>query len=131
MTGIFGFSGYFEESIGENLLTNMAEALKLEDVHSIHLYHETGFGIGNWNFTNLETHPQLIWNEEKNLCLAVDGEIFNTEALKHKLKSNGIEIKTGSFQELALRLYTLLGEGFASELMEFSLLQFGIVKSRN
>ena len=68
---------------------------------------------------------QPITNEDETLRLVVNGEFYNFEHLRDRLRSSGHRFRTDSDSEIALHLYEDLGLNFVRELRgEFALILY-------
>jgi len=54
---------------------------------------------------------QPIFNQQKNLCIVFNGEIYNFKTLKKVLMAKGYTFQTGSDTEVLLYLYEIYGSG--------------------
>lgn len=65
---------------------------------------------------DIEGGQQPLFNEEKNLVLVFNGEIFNYRNLRKKLVSQGHQFKTRTDSEVLLHLYEEYGHGMVDHL---------------
>ncbi len=58
----------------------------------------------------------IAFNEKKNLCVLIDGHIYNHVALCHELKEHGIQTTPDDHTGLILHAYTVWKESFLQKL---------------
>lgn len=64
----------------------------------------------------IDQEPQPIFNEENNLCIVMDGEVFDYETYKNELRQQGHRFKTQSSAEFCLHFYEEKGKESFKEL---------------
>ncbi len=116
MPGLVGVVGKAGGSQSERLLADMAQAIKHEDWYQVDLYQGEGFGLGRVHLGFLNPEPQPIWNEDKTLCLAMEGEVYDYQDLKQQLIARGHRFRVDNDAEFVLHLFEEFGEEFASRL---------------
>jgi asparagine synthase (glutamine-hydrolysing) len=116
MPGLVGFVGKAGERNPETLLADMARAIKHEDWYQVDLYQGEDFGLGRVSLGFLNPEPQPIWNEDKTLCLVMEGEVYDYQDLKQRLIARGHCFRIDNDAEFVLHLYEEFGEEFASQL---------------
>jgi len=116
MPGIVGFVNKPIPQGAERLLRDMAGALKSSDDQRIELYNEHDMGLGRVSLGIFDAHPQPVWNAGKTICLVMDGELYDTQALKQDLLQQGYKFEFGNDPELILNLYQEYGVDFANKL---------------
>jgi asparagine synthase (glutamine-hydrolysing) len=114
MPGLVGFIG--DPQRAATLLPQMANALLDESWYEASLEQGDHFGLGRISLNYLKNAPQPIWNESQTICLALEGELFDTNFLKQQLLNAGFLFRSDSTAEFVLRLYEARGEDFVTEL---------------
>ena len=59
---------------------------------------------------------QPIWNEDRTICVFMNGEIYNFKTLRDQLQAKGHIFKTDSDTEILVHLYEEKGDSFVTEL---------------
>ena len=116
MPGVFGFHRDLPQAQSIAQLTRMAHALETEPRFHTDLHAEDGIGLGRVSLRLLNPEPQPSWNEDKSVCLVMEGEIFGQKEIRGRLLEQGHRFQTGSHSELIVHLYEEAGEDFASTL---------------
>ncbi|MDD9932831.1 MAG: asparagine synthase (glutamine-hydrolyzing) [Myxococcales bacterium] len=75
-----------------------------------------GLGHARLSIIDLETGEQPIANEDGQLHLVVNGELYDHDRLRERLQAGGHRMATTSDSEIALHLYEDLGAQCLSEL---------------
>ena len=70
------------------------------------------FGMRRLKIIDLETGHQPIFNENKSICIIMNGEIYNFPALKKQLQKKGHRFYTKTDSEVIPHLYEEYGENF-------------------
>ncbi len=115
MPGLIGFIQYLEEEEAEIRLRKMVDLLEPEDRFQVDLYAEAGMGLGRVSLGILNPEAQPTWNQDKSICIFMEGEFFDTEMHKQNVERRGFT-PPGNDIELALALYEIYGSEFASKL---------------
>jgi asparagine synthase (glutamine-hydrolysing) len=116
MSGLFGAVGNFELKSLDMLLAGMAGVMKHEAWYRVDLYRDQDFGAGRASTGLSNPEEQPVWNEEKTLCIFMEGEIFGHDEEKRKLIEAGHQFQGDSQAEFILHLYEEHGENFISNL---------------
>ena len=74
------------------------------------------FGMRRLSIIDLDGGHQPLSNEDGTLWLVANGEIYNYQALRHELATQGHRFKTGSDCETILHLYEQHGDDFVRHL---------------
>lgn len=116
MPGLIGFVSEFSPDVAIQLLTDMAHALHPEEGYHVDLYHDEDVGLGriSLDMTGPETQP--IWNEDRSICIVMEGEVFDYQDWKEKLITIGHNFRSQSDAEFVLHLYEEIGKDFALRL---------------
>lgn len=116
MPGLFGFVKSMAAEEGSILLRNMSVALKDQDWYQVDLFSGDGFGLGRASLGYLNPEPQPIWNEDRTLCIVMEGELFDCQPLKRDLLEKGHHFGIGNDAEVILHLFEEYGRDFAVRL---------------
>jgi asparagine synthase (glutamine-hydrolysing) len=117
MPGLVGFIGNTSPNESRILLESMASALHPEPRFRKDLYATQGLGLGRVSLGLVNSAPQPIWNEDRSICVVMEGEIYDYQDLKRKLVDRGYQFASkNNDAEFILHLYEEKGEDFAFEL---------------
>lgn len=107
MCGICGIIGKYDKA----LLEKMCEAMLHRGPDSDGVYSEDdmGMGIRRLKIIDLETGDQPIHNENHNLWIVFNGEIYNYKELRSDLIKKGHSLYTKTDTEVILHLYEEYG----------------------
>jgi asparagine synthase (glutamine-hydrolysing) len=112
MPGIVGVFGNGDKS----LLDRMSNEIKHENWYKVDKFIEDEFAIARVHLGILNLEPQPIYNENKSLCIFMDGEIFDYEKDREELKKKGHKFHVNNDPEFCLHLYEEKGEKAFKEL---------------
>jgi len=112
MPGIVGMAG----DANERLLDRMCNAIKHESWYKIDKFLKDEFKLARVHLGIVNSEPQPIYNEDKSLCIFMDGEIFDYEKEKEELKQKGYTFNVNNDPEFCLHLYEEYGEKFVKKL---------------
>jgi asparagine synthase (glutamine-hydrolysing) len=108
MCGICG-KVYFslKEKVDRSLIEEMRDVLSHRgpDDQGIYLKGNIGLGVRRLSIIDLETGHQPIHNEEKNIWIVFNGEIYNFKELRNILQKKGHFFYTQSDTEVIVHLY--------------------------
>ena len=117
MPGLIGIiSTQNENSNIENLLSKMCQSIKHEEWHKIDSHISKSAGLGRVHLGIFNPEPQPIFNEDKTLCILMDGEIYDYENLKQELIHKGYKFSIGNDPEFILHLYEEYGKDLVHKL---------------
>jgi asparagine synthase (glutamine-hydrolysing) len=117
MPGLVGFIGDASPEESRTLIESMAAALHPEPRFRKDLYATQGIGLGRVSLGLVNSAPQPIWNEDRSICVVMEGEIYDYQDLKRKLVDRGYQFSSNNNDaEFILHLYEEKGEDFAFEL---------------
>ena len=110
MCGICGFTGELEQR--EDVIKKMTEVITHRGPDSDGLYMDDYIAMGfrRLSIIDLETGDQPITNEDGNLILTFNGEIYNYKDLKKELEGAGHRFSTTSDSEVLLHAFEEWGE---------------------
>src|SRR2546429_468266 len=79
------------------------------DDEGIHAQGRVGLGMRRLSIIDLSTGRQPIHNEDKNIWVVFNGEIYNFPELRHDLEARGHQFYTHTDTEVIVHLYEELG----------------------
>ncbi len=100
----------------ENLLDKMIGSMCHEPWYKIDKFLIDDFAIARIHLGILNPEPQPIYNEDKTLCIFMDGEIFDYAGYKEELKQKGHNFCVDNDPEFCLHLYEEQGDKFVDRL---------------
>lgn len=89
----------------EQLLPKMCEIIKHEDWYKTDTFLDKTTGIGRVSLGVLNPEIQPIFNEDKNLCIMMEGEIYDYINLKKELIAKGHTFLVNNDPEFILHFY--------------------------
>jgi asparagine synthase (glutamine-hydrolysing) len=119
MCGLTGFLDLdHQRPVDRAVLARMTAALAHRGPDAEGYFVEAGIGLGfrRLRIIDLETGDQPLYNEDRSLVLACNGEILNHRALRRALIERGHAFATGSDVEVLLHLYEERGLGLLDQL---------------
>jgi asparagine synthase (glutamine-hydrolysing) len=119
MCGIVGYVDLNRAGrVEERILEEMANALIHRGPDSKGYFVEPNAGLGTrrLRIIDLETGDQPLFNEDRNLVLSCNGEIFNYRELTKELEQKGHTFRTKTDVEVLVHLYEEHGVGFLNKL---------------
>ena len=96
----------------KNLLDKMIRSMCHEPWYKIDKFLIDDFEIARIHLGILNPEPQPIYNEDKTLCIFMDGEIFDYTGYKEELKQKGHNFCVDNEPEFCLHLYEEQGDKF-------------------
>ncbi len=96
----------------KKLLAKMCQVIKHEDWYRTETFLNQSIGVGRVSLGILNPEPQPIFNGDKNLCIMMEGEVYDYENLKQELISKGHEFLVDNDPEFILHLYEEYGKEF-------------------
>ena len=100
----------------EQLLPKMCEIIKYEDWYKTDTFLDKTIGMGRVSLGILNPEAQPIFNEDKNLCIMMEGEIYDYVDLKEDLISKGHTFSVDNDPEFILHLYEEYRSDFADKI---------------
>ena len=120
MCGICGFVKFGGEMSEEDKVTlqkmNKALVHRGPDANDTLLFDNVAFGFTRLSIIGLDNGMQPIHNEDRDLVLICNGEIFNYIELRKELQDKGHTFHTDSDVEVILHLYEDYGTKFLNKL---------------
>jgi asparagine synthase (glutamine-hydrolysing) len=132
-----GFAGYLdlrrERRIDPAILARMTATLvhRGPDSDGYFIQDDLGLGFRRLSIIDLEGGHQPLYNEDRNIVLVCNGEIFNYRELKSFLIGKGHRFRTNSDVEVLIHLYEEEGPEFINRLNgQFAFVLFDARKSQ-
>lgn len=117
MVGLTGIVATQKNDIDvEKLLSKMCNAIRYKDKHKTDVYVNNEVGIGRVHIGTFNPDSQPIFNEDRTMCIMMDGEIYDYQNIKDDLISRGHKFLIGNEPELILHLYEEYGDNFVHKL---------------
>ncbi|AKB76260.1 Asparagine synthetase (glutamine-hydrolyzing) [Methanosarcina lacustris Z-7289] len=104
----------------EQLLPKMCEIIKYEDWYKTDTFLDKTIGMGRVSLGILNPETQPIFNENKNLCIMMEGEIYDYRDLKEDLISKGHTFLVNNDPEFILHFYEEYKSDFAEKVKELN-----------
>lgn len=92
----------------ENLIKKMIKITKHRGPDDEGFYCDENFSLGHARLSIIdlsERARQPIWNEDRSICVLCNGEIYNFQGLRKKLRERGHQFFSCSDTEVILHLY--------------------------
>lgn len=101
MTGLILIVDYEHKLPAENesLLNSMARAITHESWHKVDTFSEPPFYVARVHLGIENAEPQPLFNEDKSICVIMDGAVFGYDQEKQKLEVLGHKFKVGNDPE--------------------------------
>ncbi len=114
MCGIAGYMGECDKRI----LRKMLDVISYRGPDDWGVYTDKGVGLGNRRLSiiDLKTGKQPIHNEEGDVWVVYNGEIYNYKNLRSELEKKKHKFYTASDTEVLVHAYEEWGENFVSRL---------------
>lgn len=114
MCGICGFTGEPEQR--EDVIRKMTDVIthRGPDSDGVYMDDYIAMGFRRLSIIDLETGDQPIYNEDGNLVLTFNGEIYNYQELKKELEGLGHHFSTTSDSEVLVHAF----EEWAEDMMD-------------
>lgn len=115
MCGICGIYNIHEKRpINGGVVDAMLKVIRHRgpDGENKYITDRVALGFNRLGFIDLKNGMQPLFNEDKQLALVCNGEIYNHAELRTELKTKGHEFRTGSDVEVILHLYEEYGVDF-------------------
>jgi len=103
MCGICGTAGFSDKG----LLKKMTDTLthRGPDAEGFHEDSDVGLGVRRLRIIDLATGDQPIYNEDRSICVVLNGEIYNFKELREQLIERGHQFSTLADTEVIVHLY--------------------------
>src|SRR6266436_849814 len=118
MCGIAGFLTYRVLPEARAVLQRMTRSLahRGPDDEGLYFNESTGLGVRRLSVIDLETGQQPMSNEDGTVWVALNGEIYNFQALRVRLEGRGHKFRTRSDTEVVIHAYEEYGDKWLSHL---------------
>ncbi len=118
MCGIAGIARASGAPVERDVIERMCEAQSHRgpDARGVHLDEGVGLGIQRLRVVDLITGDQPIHNEDRSVTVVLNGEIYNFQELRARLRRNGHRLATEGDTEVIVHLYEELGPACVREL---------------
>lgn len=112
MCGIAGIAGGNGHPVQRAEIKAMCDALihRGPDDDGFFVEGNVGMGMRRLSIIDVDNGQQPVWNEHRDICVVLNGEIYNYDELRRELISKGHVFRTHSDTEVLLHLYEDLGE---------------------
>jgi len=109
-------SGILVTPSKKNLFEKMSNSLIHEKWHFIDKYIDKNFGIARIHLGIFNSEPQPIFNEDKTLCIFMDGKIYGYKEDRDRLIDKGYKFTYKNDCEFCLHSYEEYGTDFIKKL---------------
>lgn len=104
----------------ESLLAQMCQIIKHESWYKTYTFSDKSISMGRVSLGILNPEPQPIFNEDKSMCIIMEGEIYDSQNLKEELISKGHNFSVNNDPEFVLHLYKEYEKEFGEKLKELN-----------
>ncbi len=112
-----GITGIVSENVlDEQLMDRMINSLKHEEFHRVDKYFSQHFACARIHLGIFNPQKQPIFNEDRSLCIFMDGKIYNQEEKLNELKKKGYKFNYENDPEFCLHSYEEYGKDFVKTL---------------
>jgi asparagine synthase (glutamine-hydrolysing) len=111
-----GIVGITPSNLGNKLLEHMISSVRHEEWYRIEKYLDSFFGIARVHLGIFNPESQPIFNEDKSLCIFMDGKIYDYDEELPKLKAEGHKFNIVNDPEFCLHSYEEYGKDFVKKL---------------
>lgn len=118
LTGIIKEQGHALDI--EQLLPKMCEIIRYEDWYETNRFLDKNIGMGRVSLGILNPETQPIFNKNKNLCIMMEGEIYDYGDLKEDLISKGHTFVVNNDPEFILHFYEEYKSNFAEKIKDLN-----------
>lgn len=114
-----GIAGIFQRHHDNStLIDRMLDIIEHRGPNDKTVYTHNGFTLGHRRLSiiDLSTGQQPVFNEDKSVCVILNGEIYNYKEITKELKDKGHIFYTSSDTEILVHLYEEYGYDFLNKL---------------
>lgn len=109
MCGICGFTNYKNDGLLKGMVSSLIHRGP-DDEGSFIDRDNVSLAMRRLSIIDIDNGAQPIFNEDKNIVVVFNGEIYNFKELRNKLQSRGHSFRTKSDTEVIVHLYEEYGE---------------------
>ncbi len=111
MCGIVGIHSLSDRPVGAEEIASMADSIVHRGPDDAGYFVAPGIGLGmrRLSIIDLHTGDQPIFNEDKSVCVVLNGEIYNFRETREQLQARGHRFRTGADTEVIVHLYEEYG----------------------
>lgn len=114
MCGICGFYGKGNKELIEKMNSSLIH--RGPDSLGKYLEEDIGLGVRRLAITGINSGDQPVFNEEQNIVVVFNGEIYNFQNLRRMLESQNHSFESKTDTEVIVHLYEEYGENFVNKL---------------
>jgi asparagine synthase (glutamine-hydrolysing) len=114
MPGLIGIVS--ENVIDEQLLDRMVNSIKHEEFHRVDKYFSQHFACGRIHLGIFNPETQPIFNQDRSVCIFMDGKIYDYKDKLNELKKRGFKFNYENDPEFCLHSYEEYGKDFIKTL---------------
>ncbi len=114
MPGLIGIVS--ENVIDDQLLNRVVNSLKHEEFHRVDKYFSQHFACARIHLGIFNPEIQPVFNEDKSLCIMMDGKIYDYKEKLNELKKRGHRFNYENDPEFCLHSYEEYGKDFIKTL---------------
>lgn len=131
MCGIAGIVGTRGEPVYHNEIKAMCDALihRGPDDDGYFVEANAGLGMRRLSIIDVDQGHQPAWNQTQDICVVLNGEIYNYKELRQELIARGHVFRTHSDTEVIVHLYEDMGEACVERLR--GMFAFAVWDQRN
>lgn len=112
-----GLICYFSnKKINNNLFNKIISSLKYEDFHKVDTYSTPNFACARIHLGIFNPESQPVFNEDKSICIFIEGKIYGYENELNNLKNEGYKFIKENDAEFCLNSYIKHGKEFIKDL---------------
>ena len=100
----------------KELSSKMCQAIRHEEWYKTDTYVNKDVGLGRVHLGIFNPELQPIFNEDKTVCILMEGEIYDYQNMKQELISKGHKFSVDNDPEFILHLYEEYGTDFVHKL---------------
>ncbi|MFH1445142.1 MAG: asparagine synthetase B, partial [Nanoarchaeota archaeon] len=114
MCGITGIAGFMDRA----LLKKMTDVIEHRgpDDHGYYSDKDVSLGSRRLSIIDLKKSKQPVFNENKDIVIVYNGEIYNFKELREQLQKSGHKFSTDGDTEVIVHLYEEYGEDCVTKL---------------
>ncbi len=118
MCGIFGFIDKTGHGVNKETLKSMGDSIvhRGPDDEGFYIYNNIGLGMRRLSIIDLTTGHQPLYNENKDIIVILNGEIYNYKRIKDNILTGEHNFRTSSDVEVIIHLYEEKGIDFLNDL---------------